>query len=697
MGKDPVGTVRGHYLLIGAVMAVTVLAGALCFGADEAALFERAYGSFMSYQPEKAVEGFNAFIREYPSSSALDAAFFWKAKALAMSGRTDEARQIISSFDEKFPDSPFRRFTSSALAEMKAGGEQRVSRTPETRGDRNNKAGKALTEKVRVLEARVAGLDSENKKLKKSVDKSADEKNLLAKQLDEARQKAGELSEKPAAAEEEKTVLESRVRELEVRLAAAAEDTRRAEEKARLLALERDDALASARPGTDRPSVVPAAGALMEREKELREFNEYVRKVKDLEAEKRSLQERWDRYRQEKETELKNLRTQLEGAPQQAPVADKQEKALAELRKRLAEAEQRATEAAAREKAAADEKALLVSRLRDAEQKLAGLAAVRDTAEQARARARRAEDERDRLREEMKDAAELQKKTDLNAKSKTDEPLVMKNRELTAENSSLRERLARFERPVVRVGGRTYSQAQIEEDRAVAAKVLGRMQSPPVSWHVGNAYEDFVAEQVLMTRAGKGDLQKLAAEAAALAKKHSFNAQEQGYLLRFLAADAEVRKKKAYPTDEDLRNYYDTHKNEFASGRGERMVQYLTLQQGSGDKASSVQLVSDLQRESMSGKPLEEMARNRGGRVKYARARMSEIPPWIRDKVKNLREGAISSLFTEEQFVLLQVVTQREVRGFDEVKGEIRARLTGRGKDLAAWLADIRKEAEDLR
>lgn len=727
MGKDPVGTVRGHYLLIGAVVAVTVLAGALCFGADEAALFERAYGSFMSYQPEKAVEGFNAFIREYPSSSALDAAFFWKAKALAVTGRTAEAREIISSFDEKFPESPFRQFTRSALAEMKVAGEQSVARTPETRGDKNNKAGKALTEKVRVLEARVAGLDSENKKLKKSMDKSADEKNLLAKQLDEARQRAGELSEKVTAAEE-KTVLESRVKELEVRLAAAAEDTRRAEEKARLLALERDDALASGRAGTDRLSPTPAAGALMEREKELREFNEYVRRVKELESEKKSLQERWDRYRQEKEAELKGLAANRGGAPRQTSSSDQQEKELADLRKRLADAEQKAGETVARQKAAADEKtladlrrrlaefeqkaseaavrekaaveerALLASRLRDAEQKLAGLASMRDTAEREGARARRAEEERDRLRKEMKGAMQRQKRTAENAGLRLTEDIhVVKNRELTEENISLRERLARFERPVVKVAGKTYSQAQIDEDRAVAAKVLGLVQASPVSWHSGNSYEDFVAEQVLLARAGKDELQKLAGEAATLAKKHSFTAQEQGYLLRFLAAEAQVRKRKAYPGDEDLRNYYDAHRNEFAAGKGERMVQYLALQQGSGDKASGVQLVSELQREAMSGKPLEEIARSRGGRVSYTRARMTEIPSWIGDKVKRLREGEISSLFTEDQFIMLQVVTQRDARSFDEVKGEIRTLLTGREKDLAAWLADIRKEAEDLR
>ena len=40
MGKDPVGTLRSHYLLIGAVLAVTILAAVTGLGADEAALFE---------------------------------------------------------------------------------------------------------------------------------------------------------------------------------------------------------------------------------------------------------------------------------------------------------------------------------------------------------------------------------------------------------------------------------------------------------------------------------------------------------------------------------------------------------------------------------------------------------------------------------------------------------------------------------
>jgi TolA-binding protein len=59
-------------------------------------LFDGAYLAYLSYQPEKAVEEFRLFLKEFPDSSAKDAALFWLAKSLLQIKSIEEAKKTFA-------------------------------------------------------------------------------------------------------------------------------------------------------------------------------------------------------------------------------------------------------------------------------------------------------------------------------------------------------------------------------------------------------------------------------------------------------------------------------------------------------------------------------------------------------------------------------------------------------------------------
>jgi hypothetical protein len=83
-------------------------------------LFKRGYDYYLSYQPEKAAEDFKTFLKEFPDSSARDAAMFWLGKSFVQLKSFEEARKIFSGIEHQFPDSPFMRYVKKEAEIMEA-------------------------------------------------------------------------------------------------------------------------------------------------------------------------------------------------------------------------------------------------------------------------------------------------------------------------------------------------------------------------------------------------------------------------------------------------------------------------------------------------------------------------------------------------------------------------------------------------
>ena len=91
------------------------------FAVQEDELFEKAYEYYLSYDAEKALEYFDIFLKDFPGSSAKDAALFWKVKSLTHLKRTDEALKIFRDIKQSFPESPFIPFVEKELSLYEGG------------------------------------------------------------------------------------------------------------------------------------------------------------------------------------------------------------------------------------------------------------------------------------------------------------------------------------------------------------------------------------------------------------------------------------------------------------------------------------------------------------------------------------------------------------------------------------------------
>lgn len=82
---------------------------------QELDLFNEGYEHYLSYQPEKAIEEFNIFLKEFPHSSSKDAVMFWLGKSLIQLKYFEEARKVFSDIKQQFPESPFIKYAEREL------------------------------------------------------------------------------------------------------------------------------------------------------------------------------------------------------------------------------------------------------------------------------------------------------------------------------------------------------------------------------------------------------------------------------------------------------------------------------------------------------------------------------------------------------------------------------------------------------
>ena len=173
-------------------------AGYLHAASRDVELFDRGYGYYLSYQPEKAAETFKTFLNEFPQSSARDAVMFWLGKSLMQMKSYEEAEKILSDLRQKLPDSPFAAYALQEIETIKKAraGKEIVKPRPEASSppvadEGENTVNFQLAvenQRAEVLQARVKKLSANNKKNEDSEEK--------AKELEAAKKRSEELQMK---------------------------------------------------------------------------------------------------------------------------------------------------------------------------------------------------------------------------------------------------------------------------------------------------------------------------------------------------------------------------------------------------------------------------------------------------------------------------------------------------------------------
>ncbi|MEW6001759.1 MAG: tetratricopeptide repeat protein, partial [Nitrospirota bacterium] len=104
-----------NFKITGIILLSALIFIATSYASRESDLFDQAYGYYLSYQPEKAVETFRTFLKEFPQSSAGDAAMFWLGMSLIQLRAFDEAKKVFLELKEQFPESLYIPYVDREL------------------------------------------------------------------------------------------------------------------------------------------------------------------------------------------------------------------------------------------------------------------------------------------------------------------------------------------------------------------------------------------------------------------------------------------------------------------------------------------------------------------------------------------------------------------------------------------------------
>jgi hypothetical protein len=184
-------------------------------------LFDKGYEYYLSYQPERAVETFRAFLRDFPESSAKDAAMFWLGKSFVQIRSVEEAKRVFSELKQQCPGSPLIPYVDREIEDLAKPENLRKADTkssgkvPETGRPETDPGGglKEAEKKIHILEGQLAAAADEKNRLgalledekKKTADmratmteverKGAEFRNLMAKGEDTQKKGAAEMEQ----------------------------------------------------------------------------------------------------------------------------------------------------------------------------------------------------------------------------------------------------------------------------------------------------------------------------------------------------------------------------------------------------------------------------------------------------------------------------------------------------------------------
>ncbi|MBI4683977.1 MAG: tetratricopeptide repeat protein [Nitrospirae bacterium] len=191
---------------------------------QEIELFDEGYEYYLSYQPEKAVEVFRKFLKEFPDSSTKDAAMFWLGKSLMQIKSFDEARKTFSEVRQQFSQSPFSPQIDRELQTIAIMDD--VSKTQSEIKD----AEKAKN----IIEEKITDIENKAQIREKDLSKAVEEREKIKALLDEEKKRKEAMQAKIEGKEAElkhlgeevkaKAALEEKLAEVEHKVTASEQE-----------------------------------------------------------------------------------------------------------------------------------------------------------------------------------------------------------------------------------------------------------------------------------------------------------------------------------------------------------------------------------------------------------------------------------------------------------------------------------------
>jgi hypothetical protein len=676
------------FFMISAIFVVfTGVSGA---AANEAILFEKAYEYYLSYQPDRALELFNVFLDEYPNSSSKDAILFWKAKSLIQLQRTDLAKKIFLDIKEQYPESNFKDFaekelenitkletyfTSIPIIEKEDKNEEKSDTLSATGSDHKQKLIK-LNEENRNLSKQLTAFLNKNKLNEEELSKATKDRKRLELLLEDEKKKYEELLKNfernnPAESAnllDDKRILETRLKENAEKIKILTEEKEKNEERFSILKKEKEE----------------AENRMKEVEEKEVQLNFILSKIQDNNKDWKEVAALINQLNEEiiaskKEIQVKGQK--LKKTEESLALLDKKIKDIDYERQRSSQEKNEKIEKLS------EEKKVLKEKLKTEQKKVFELASQ--------------EIERDAL---IKELAALEKYR-IKLETSSERDMIKQGIEKDTELESLRKQIESYEVTVVRIGENKYSMLQIVEENIFSSRVLSKLDVRPVIWRSGNAYEDFIIEQILFIKAEERGIPEDTAKFDSIVKRYSLNRREQNYLVKYLKIEKFIEQKISEDIidEKKTREYYEANRDDYLIDSSNKFVKTLTIKYTSEDELDKALIAIDFRDTAVNGESFESIYESRSDMLEIKDIIYGELPDWIKEKTKDIKEGEISDVISlENSFIILQIPLEKENNiKFEDVRYEVQKNLLSKKGDysekLNKWLKELKSEAEEIR
>lgn len=270
-----------------------------------------------------------------------------------------------------------------------------------------------------------------------------------------------------------------------------------------------------------------------------------------------------------------------------------------------------------------------------------------------------------------------------------------------AELRAFKDRLARYDKPVVRIAGKNWSLFQIIEENLVASRVLSRLNVSSVPWKTGELIEEFVAGQVLYSKIGEETIRARNASAEVRSANYSFNEREREFFVKYLLLSDIIEKVTAEPViaEDEIKKYYEDHRKEYLISGKQRIIKYFIVPFTEADEKKMTELADSILKDVVAGKSFENIYRLLSDTIEFRQDVPADLPGMIEETADEMSEGETKKVISEGRYYVLQAQSSAPVyKPFWEVREEIREKFASeRRVPLQFWLREIAREAEEIR
>lgn len=649
----------------------------------ETEMFNAGYEYLFSFKPEKAAETFRAFLKEFPGSSARDAAMFWLGKTLVSLKSYAEAEQTFLAIKQEFPESPFVSFIDNEMEEIakqRSSGPVKEPAAPppsktvsegelvfpesDTRivqimAERDGLRAALEEEKRSAAELHQSNADlmakgsvqakqlEEREKLSAEAEKLRAEKNRMEKERDEARQQLREYNQQQSAGDSpilriseleqqvwQKDTELAQAKEMQEKLRLQSEQDRKAAEDlrseiARLKDSEKESkallAKASERQSTEKTG---SAGTSKSREEATAEAGKYREQVDLLQAENRELSSKIEDMEQQAEQRIRDMKI-LNAYLTKQMFTGKEGPKQTPAQIPSPELEALRTELNEEKKQAAD------------------------------------------LKEKM--AAAESREADLKkqiASLKEQKPLPTQHPETKQPVQTPSPQTA-----VIAIKGTQYPLSAVVAAVTASDRALAKLGITAPVWRSGDLLEDFINEQLLSDEAIKTGALPDEKKYQDTAGRLKLVADETAYLRKFMLISTLI--------DRD-----------FKGSASELFIETLTVDFRSGDASAKTVLATDLQKAARAGKSFEEIQKMHRDSVKFSRLTVDDFAKRHKDKSQiikklNFANGETIVMWSEKGYMLIKPVTlSKRFDPFADISKEDRDKIK---TFLSGYIAELRK------